>query len=47
MTLTWHRKSDGGCGEQMSIWGNYVKTELVEFSEWPAVEVRAVWGAEL
>ena len=47
MTLTWRRKSDGGRGEPMSIRGNDVKTELVEFSEWPAVEVRAVWGAEL
>lgn len=41
------QESDGGGDEQMSVWGNNLKIELVELSEWLAVDVRAIWGDEI
>lgn len=38
---------DGRDGEQVSVWGCNLKIELVEFSEWLAVDVRAVSGDEI
>lgn len=36
------QESNGGGGEQMSVCRNNLKTEFVEFSEWLAVDVRAI-----